>query len=94
MRNCPSWFVGNDDLIEFTSFQNGSLQGAYLIMAARALGLDCGPMNGFDRDGVKEEFFKGTNIVPNFICNLGYGDPESLHDRSPRPDFGDMAEIL
>ena len=74
--------------------RNGSLQGAYLIMAARALGLDCGPMSGFNKDGVKQEFFAGKDVEVNFICNIGYGDPASIFPRSPRFDFGDVCEII
>lgn len=83
-----SWFVGNDALIEKTAFRNSSLQGAYFMLAARALGLDTGPMSGFDNKSVDEAFFAGTNIQSNFICTLGYGDDSSIFDRSPRPDFG------
>jgi 3-hydroxypropanoate dehydrogenase len=71
-------------MAEVTGFRNSSLQGAYLILAARALGLDCGPMSGFDNIGVDREFFSGTNIKSNFICSLGYGDPASLFPRNPR----------
>ena len=76
------------------AFRNGSLQGAYLIMAARALGLDCGPMSGFDNDGVDEEFFAGTDIKSNFLCNLGYGDRTGLPPRAGRFAFDEMASIL
>lgn len=89
-----SWFTGNDALVEETAFRNGTLQGAYLIIAARALGLDTGPMSGFDRDGVDKEFFSGTRIKSNFLINLGYGDPAGLFDRLPRFDFAEVAEIL
>ena len=92
--DAKSWFVGNDDLIKETAFRNGTLQGAYLIMAARGLGLDCGPMSGFDKDGVKKEFFADSTVVPNFLCNLGYGDPEGLFPRSPRFSFDEANEIL
>ncbi|AHE98107.1 malonic semialdehyde reductase [Thioalkalivibrio paradoxus] len=88
-----SWFEGNDPLIESTAFRNGSLQGAYLILAARALGLDCGPMSGFDPEKVNEAFFAGTRIRANFLCNLGYGRPEALFPRSPRFDFDDVCRI-
>ena len=74
-------------LAEITGFRNSSLQGAYLILAARALGLDCGPMSGFDNAGVDREFFSGTNIKSNFICSLGFGDPASLFPRNPRLSF-------
>lgn len=82
-----SWFVGNDVLIEKTAFRNSSLQGAYFIIAARALGLDTGPMSGFNNDAVDSAFFAGTNVKSNFICTLGYGDTSSIFERSPRPDF-------
>ena len=88
-----SWFVGNQPLIEATAFRNGTLQGAYLIMAARALGLDCGPMSGFDPDQVNEAFFAGTSTRVNFLCNLGYGRPEALFPRSPRVDFEDVCRV-
>jgi 3-hydroxypropanoate dehydrogenase len=75
------------------AFRNGSLQGAYLIMAARALGLDCGPMSGFDNAGVDKEFFAGTDIKSNFLCNLGYGDRTGMPPRGPRFAFDEMASI-
>ncbi|RCK53912.1 hypothetical protein TH25_00620 [Thalassospira profundimaris] len=89
-----SWFVGNEELIQATAFRNASLQGAYLIMALRALGLDCGPMSGFDADGVDREFFAGTAVKTNFMINIGYGDPAKLFDRSPRMSFDDGASII
>lgn len=92
--DAKSWFEGKPKKIEETAFRNGTLQGAYLIMAARALGLDCGPMSGFDNDGVDRDFFAGTNIKSNFLCNLGYGDDSALRPRSPRFDFDEMARIL
>lgn len=82
-----SWFVGNDELIEKTAFRNSSLQGAYFIMAARALGLDTGAMSGFNNDDVDAAFFAGTKVKSNFISTLGYGDPASIFERSPRPNF-------
>lgn len=82
-----SWFVGNDAMIESTAFRNSTLQGAYFIMAARALGLDTGAMSGFNNDAVDAAFFAGTKIKSNFISTLGYGDPSTIFDRSPRPDF-------
>lgn len=88
-----SWFVGKQDFIATSAFRNGTLQGGYFILAARALGLDCGPMSGFDNAGVDAAFFAGSNIKSNFLCNLGYGDPEGLHPRSPRFDFEDIAQI-
>jgi 3-hydroxypropanoate dehydrogenase len=90
-----SWFVGNEALIQAAGTRNGSLQGAYLIMAARALGLDCGPMSGFDQAGVDAEFFAGTHIKSNFLVNIGYGDPDTnLFGRLPRLDFDEAAQIL
>jgi 3-hydroxypropanoate dehydrogenase len=74
-------------MAEITGFRNSSLQGGYLIIAARALGLDCGPMSGFDNSAVDREFFSGTNIRSNFICSLGYGNPASLFPRNPRLTF-------
>ena len=89
-----SWFAGKTEKIFETAFRNGTLQGAYLIMAARALGLDCGPMSGFDNAGVDREFFAGTNTKSNFLCSLGYGDASVLFPRSPRFAFDEMARIL
>lgn len=92
--DAKSWFEGKPKKIEETAFRNGSLQGAYLILAARALGLDCGPMSGFDNDGVDEAFFASTKVKSNFLCNLGFGDDSALRPRSPRFDFDEMARIL
>ena len=92
--NARAWFAGNDAKIAETAFRNGSLQGAYLILAARALGLDCGPMSGFNNAGVDAEFFSGTEIRSNFLCNLGYGDPAGVYPRSPRFAFDEVAKIL
>jgi 3-hydroxypropanoate dehydrogenase len=92
--DAKSWFVGNDALIATTAMRNSSLQGAYLILAARALGLDTGPMSGFDNAGVDAEFFAGTAIRSNFLVNLGYGDTGKLFPRGPRPDFAGFARIL
>ncbi len=91
--DAKSWFVGNKELIETTAFRNASLQGAYLMLAARAKGLDCGPMSGFNNALVDEVFFAGTNIKSNFICNLGYGDASKLHSRSPRLEFSEACRI-
>lgn len=88
-----AWFVGNQALIDSTAFRNGTLQGAYLILAARALGLDCGPMSGFDNAKVDATFFAGTTIKSNFLCNLGYGDPAKLHPRAPRLEFDEACSI-
>lgn len=88
-----SWFAGNDALIESTAFRNASLQGAYLIMAARALGLDTGAMSGFDAAKLDATFFAGTTVKSNFLINLGYGDVAGLFPRSPRLAFDEAARI-
>lgn len=77
-----------------TAIRNGSLQGGYFILAARSLGLDCGPMSGFDAAGVTAEFFAGTQVKANFLCNLGYGAPGGHHPRGPRPEFDEACRIL
>jgi 3-hydroxypropanoate dehydrogenase len=92
--DAKSWFAGNQALIEATAFRNSSLQGGYLIMAARSLGLDCGPMSGFDAEKINAEFFAGTTIKVNFVCSLGYGDPDKLFPRSPRLSFEDACQIV
>lgn len=89
-----AWFVGNESLIATSALRNSSLQGAYLILAARALGLDTGPMSGFDNAGVDREFFSGTAIKSNFLINIGYGDASRLHPRNPRPSFEEFAQLL
>jgi 3-hydroxypropanoate dehydrogenase len=89
-----SWFVGNAKAIETTAFRNSTLQGAYLIVVARALGLDTGPMSGFDNNGVDREFFADGKVKSNFICSLGYGDPSGLFPRSPRFEFDEFCTIL
>lgn len=85
---------GNELEIKDTAYKNGTLQGGYLIMAARAIGLDCGPMSGFDPAGVKKEFFPDKNWKANFLVNIGYGDWSSLFPRAPRFDFDEVCEIL
>jgi 3-hydroxypropanoate dehydrogenase len=93
--DAKSWFKDlPENVLEYIALRNGSLQGAYFMLAARALGLDCGPMSGFDNQGVDRAFFAGTNIKSNFLCNLGYGDPGGLQPRSPRFSFDEMARIL
>jgi len=92
--DAKSWFDGNDALIQETAFRNSSLQGGYFILAARALGLDCGPMSGFDQDGVNREFFAGTKIKANFLCAIGYGTDENLFARSPRPAFDRFCSVI
>ncbi|HXZ06815.1 MAG TPA: malonic semialdehyde reductase [Paraburkholderia sp.] len=89
-----SWFTGNDAMINATAFRNSTLQGAYLILAARALGLDTGPMSGFDSQKVDEAFFAGTTLKSNFLINLGYGDSSKLFARSPRFTFDEAAKIV
>ncbi len=93
-EDARAWFEGNEPLIRETAVRNGSLQGAYFILAARALGLDCGPMSGFDRKMVDREFFADGRIESNFLCNLAYGDTGKLHPRSPRLDFEDACDTL
>ncbi|MEY3906192.1 MAG: hypothetical protein RIR59_1015 [Pseudomonadota bacterium] len=89
-----SWFAGNDAMIEATAMRNSSLQGAYFILAARALGLDTGPMSGFSNEAVDAAFFAGTKVKSNFISTLGYGDPASIFERSPRPGFDRFNTVL
>lgn len=89
-----SWFAGNQPVIEATAFRNSSLQGAYLMLAARAVGLDCGAMSGFDPEKVNATFFAGTTVKVNFICNLGYGDESKLFPRSPRLSFEEACKIV
>ena len=89
-----SWFADKpEDALETIALRNGSLQGAYLILAARALGLDTGPMSGFDNAKVDKEFFAGTRIRSNFLINLGIGDRSSIFPRSPRPSFDEVCRI-
>lgn len=92
--DAKSWFVGNEELIAETAFRNGTLQGGYFILAARALGLNCGPMSGFDKAAVDAAFFAGTAVKSNFLCNIGYGTDENLFPRSPRLPFDEACEIL
>jgi len=89
-----AWFVDKPDFAETTAFRNSSLQGGYFIIAVRAIGLDCGPMSGFDNDAVDREFFPGGQIKSNFICALGHGDPAGLFPRSPRPNFSEVCSIV
>lgn len=89
-----SWFVGNDALIEETAFRNGTLQAGYLILALRAVGLDCGPMSGFDRSIVDAEFFAGARLKSNFLINIGYGDASKLYPRGPRFASDEIARIV
>ena len=87
-------YKGNAEFNQATAFRNSSLQGAYFMMVSRALGLDCGPMSGFNNDLVDEIFFKNTNIKSNFLCCIGYGDPLKIFMRLPRLNFDDVCEIL
>lgn len=89
-----SYFIGNNALIDETAFRNSSLQAAYFILAARALGLDCGPMSGFDADKLNAEFFPDGKWKVNFLCNLGYGDQSKLYPRNPRLEFDEVAVVL
>jgi 3-hydroxypropanoate dehydrogenase len=92
--DAKSWFTGNQPLIDSTVFRNSSLQGGYFMLAARAVGLDCGPMSGFDNEKINETFFAGTPVKVNFVCNLGYGDAAKLYPRSPRLPFEEACTVL
>lgn len=91
--DAASWFNGSAEVAQRAALQNGSLQGGYFIMAARALGLDCGPMGGFDAQAVADTFFPGSAVQANFICNLGYGLP-SPFPRLPRLAFEEACVVL
>ncbi len=91
--DAKSWFVGNEAFAEHTARQSGTLQAAYFILALRAVGLDAGPMNGFDNAKADEAFFAGTSIRSNFLVNIGYGDAEKLFPRNPRLDFDEIAHF-
>ncbi len=93
-RDMRSVFAGNAALIQETAFRNGTLQGGYFILAARALGLDCGPMSGFDQQKVNAEFFPDGKWKANFLCNVGYGDPSKLFPRNPRLKFEEACRVL
>lgn len=93
--DAKSWFSTSPELAKATAFRNSSLQGAYFILTARALGLDTGPMSGFNNDAVDAAFFADQpSVKSNFISTLGYGDPATIFDRSPRPDFGRFNRIV
>lgn len=92
--DAEAYFKGNMDLIQESGLRNSSLQGAYLIIAARSLGLDCGPMSGFDAAKLNEEFFPDGSVSVNFLCNLGFGDLSTLYPRGPRLEFDDVAKII
>ena len=89
-----SWFAGHSQKIQETAMRNSSLQGAYFILAARSLGLDCGPMSGYNSERLAAEFFPGGTLVPNFICALGEGDPSGLFPRSPRLSFDQAGQVI
>lgn len=91
--DAPSWFNSSPESARIAALRNGSLQGGYFIMAARALGLDCGPMGGFDAAAVAQAFFPGKPYEVNFICNLGYGDKSQLHPRLPRLSFDEACIV-
>jgi 3-hydroxypropanoate dehydrogenase len=93
-QTARSWFAGKEPVIQATAFRNGTLQGAYMIIAARAVGLDCGPMSGFDTAKVDQEFFAGQPVKTNFLCNLGYGDPSKLGPQPPRMSFDEVCKVL
>jgi 3-hydroxypropanoate dehydrogenase len=92
-RDMRSGFLDKPQFADTTAFRNSSLQGGYFIVAARALGLDCGPMSGFDNAAVDSEFFPGGQVKSNFICAIGYGDPRGLFDRLPRPSFSEVCRV-
>ena len=91
--DAKAWFVGKKEFADTTAFRNSSIQGGYFILAARALGLDCGPMSGFDNARVDAAFWAGTEVKTNFICNLGHGDPSKVFSRSPRLTFEEACRI-
>jgi 3-hydroxypropanoate dehydrogenase len=91
--DAKSWFAGKKEFADTTAFRNASLQGGYFILAARAIGLDCGPMSGFDAARVDAEFWAGTSVRTNFLCNLGHGDRSKLFGRSPRLTFEEACRI-
>jgi 3-hydroxypropanoate dehydrogenase len=92
--DAKSWFSSNYDLAQETAFRSGTLQGAYLILAARALGLDCGPMSGFDKSQVDTAFLSDRGWKSNFLVNIGHGDPSALFPRSPRFNFDEACLLL
>jgi 3-hydroxypropanoate dehydrogenase len=93
-KTAPNWFEGNAALIQETAFRNGTLQAAYLMIAARALGLDCGPMSGFDQAKVNAAFWPDGRIKVNFLCNIGYGDDAKIFARNPRLPFEKACQIV
>jgi 3-hydroxypropanoate dehydrogenase len=93
-QEARSWFAGKPEVIQTTAFRNASLQGAYFMIAARAIGLDVGAMSGFDNAKVDAEFWPDGTVKSNFLCNLGYGDPSKLFPRSPRLEFDEVCKVL
>jgi len=93
-QDARSWFEGDPQVAASTAFRNGTLQAAYFILALRTVGLDCGPMSGFDADKLEDAFLKDMGWKANFLCNIGYGDPAGLFPRGPRLDFDDVARFL
>jgi len=92
--DAPGWYIGKPEKIREVSFRNGTLQGAYFIMAVRSLGLDAGPMSGFNYDRMDETFFPDGKVKSNFICAIGYGDDAKLYPRGPRLDFDEACSIV
>ena len=92
--DAQNWFNYSQEVAYTNAFRNSSIQGGYFIIAARMLGLDCGPMSGFDQNGIDKEFFPNSSIKSNFLCNIGYGDPTNIFKRSPRFEFDEVCEIL
>jgi 3-hydroxypropanoate dehydrogenase len=93
--DAKAWFKDlSENVLEYTALRNGSLQGAYFMLAARSLGLDCGPMSGFNNAKVDAAFFSGTTVKSNFLCNLGHGDGAKLYPRNPRLDFGEACKVV
>ncbi|MBF0323847.1 MAG: malonic semialdehyde reductase [Alphaproteobacteria bacterium] len=91
--DAKSWFAGNDALIQATAFRNATLQAGYFILALRAVGLDCGPMSGFDNAQIDAAFLAGTTWRSNFLLNIGHGDPAGLYPRGPRLDFAEACRV-
>ncbi|MBA4187889.1 MAG: malonic semialdehyde reductase [Planctomycetaceae bacterium] len=93
--DAKAWFKDlPENILEYLALRNSSLQGAYFMLAARSLGLDCGPMSGFNNAKVDEVFFGGTTVKSNFLCNIGYGDTSKLHQRSPRLTFEEACQVV
>ena len=92
--DAKAWFEGNDALVQETAVRNGTLQGGYLMIAVRSLGLDCGPMSGFDQAKLNAEFWPDGRVKANFLCSIGYGDDKNIFDRSPRLTFALACEVI